>query len=66
MLQLILAGALLLVLIGFAAGRRLGISEGRLLGEREAAIVLRERAHAAGVCPLCGRPAADPAPETVL
>lgn len=66
MVQLIIAAALLLVLLGFAAGRRLGISEGRRLGEREAAIALRERAYAAGACPLCGRPGADRTSETVL
>lgn len=66
MLQLMLAGALLLVLLGFAAGRRLGISEGRRLGEREAAIAMRERAYAAGACLVCGRAAADRACETVL
>lgn len=54
MLQLIIAASLALLLIGYAAGRRLGMMEGRRLGAREEIVRLRDDAYATGVCPLCG------------
>ncbi|MGE5561269.1 MAG: hypothetical protein ACM3XN_09540 [Chloroflexota bacterium] len=62
MLQLVAACCLGLLLTGYACGRRLGVGEGRHLGERDCMLRLREDAYEKGACPLCGRPGggADP------
>jgi hypothetical protein len=46
---------LLMILMGYAAGRRQGIQAGRRIGKAEANIVLREESIRSGHCKTCDR-----------
>ncbi|MBX6353472.1 MAG: hypothetical protein IRZ10_09060 [Thermoflavifilum sp.] len=49
-----LATLLLAMFLGFAAGRRLGIQQGRKQEQRTLPIELRVAALERGICPICG------------